>query len=202
MTVTDKSAYYIRTSFSVQRHVRQLSLCLIDTGAQLKLTTRRYMPNHWFRSIENKSLTKFTSATKDHILTLRQPELHVTIGDSQGKTQFFFAGTLSVGIPLEVKFINQHILRIRRDALKVLRGSLLLIAIVYSRLNTVQSTIATDDFDTIQVRARDADVKVAKQILLKKRSVILVTVVATARDNLRIDPKGFSSTPITACKRN
>lgn len=109
--------------------------------------------------------------TKDPILVLEQLGLHVTIADLQMRSNIFVADTLAAEILLRNKFINQQIVFILRNKLKVILQSMTPIAILSSHSKTASNAVATNYFDTIQVTVRDADVKVAKQILLKAASV-------------------------------
>lgn len=48
-----------------------------------------------------------------------------------------------------------------------------------------------DRFDAIQVKTRDADVKVARQVRLKQRSATAATIVSTTRGQSRLEPNMY-----------
>lgn len=128
-----------------------------------------------------------TSLKKDLTLILGQLELLVATGDLQVTSIFLVADTLAVDIMLNTEFCNQHILGIPRNELKVKPRSSRPIAILSSYSITVNYTVTTDNFNTMQVTARNAAVKCAKEVRLKPGTVTPVAAVFNARDLLRFE---------------
>lgn len=188
ITVHNRSAYYIRPSSAVQTHVSQTSFCLLDQKAQPILISGRSIPNHWPPLIENTSSALPISATKDLIPALKQLKRHVMIADLLVRSRLLVAGTLAVSILLGTEFINEHVLGIHLNVLKVVPRSSRSIAIFFLWSKMVNSTVTTDNYHSVQVTARHANDKVVKQVRLKPRSISPVTVVSTARVCLRFEP--------------
>lgn len=84
--------------------------------------------------------------------------------------------------------INDQLLRMLWNELQVINRSSWPIAILSCRSKTAGNTIATDEFDTIQMSASDAASKVPEQLRLKPRSVTSVTFVTTRRGYLQFEP--------------
>lgn len=136
---------------------------------------------------ENELKTTYIS-DKTPILILGQLVLLVSIGDLQVRSSFLVADTLLVDILLGTELINQHILENFPNGLTVTPRSSRPIAISSSHLRTVNHTVAMDNFDTVQMTARHAEVKVAKQVRFEPRIATSVTVVSTARVLSRFEP--------------
>lgn len=79
MTVHSPVTRYLQISLVVEPHVRQSSLCRLDTGSHPNIIAKPYISSHSLAFIEKKSSTPLTSATKDHILILRRLEFHIMI---------------------------------------------------------------------------------------------------------------------------
>lgn len=110
------------------------------------------------------------------ILIFRQRELHASFGDSQVTSKRLVADTLEVDILLETVIINQRILGVLQNELKLIARSAQLITILSTPLKRIINNVITDNIDTIQVTVRDANIKVAEQVRLKTRSATKVTV--------------------------
>lgn len=87
-------------------------------------------------------------------------ELFITIGDSQVWSNFLVFITHPIGSLLGTESIKQDVLEMLSNESELITRSSRFVAVISSRLNTVNNTVITEDLDSTQVKSRNCDVKV------------------------------------------
>lgn len=129
-----------------------------------------------------------TSTTNDPSLFLKQMELHILMRVLQVVSRFLVANSFEFDIRSGTKFINEHMLVLLSNKLKLIPQIFQPFAILSLSSRTLNDTVITEEFNNIQVRARGTGVKYTKKVCLTPRNATPATVVSTTRGLLLFEP--------------